>query len=80
MIFEALADSFPRLAFDCDCIEALDEFMGFGWFNPPTGGEPFSQNYQVPSNYWSNGGEKRGSKAAAAHSQRIEDFLAKVAQ
>lgn len=42
MIFEALADCFPELAFDSDCIAAQDEFMRFGWFNPPPGGEQFS--------------------------------------
>jgi hypothetical protein len=72
-LFEDLADRFPALAFECDCIEALDDFMGYGWFNPPPGGERFEQNYAVPANYWDGGGErKRFDAAEEAHSDRID--------
>ncbi|MDY7524627.1 hypothetical protein [Sphingomonas sp. 10B4] len=70
--FEQLAASFPRLAFDCTCIEALDEFMGYGWFNAPPGGEGFRQDFKVPKDYWTGGGgEKRSLKAQAAHEARV---------
>ena len=70
--FERLASRFPRLAFDCTCIESMDEFMGYGWFNAPLGGEEFRQDFHVPANYWtSGGGQKRGPEAQAQHDARI---------
>jgi hypothetical protein len=76
-LFQHLATSFPRLAFDCTCIEALDGFMGYGWFNPPPGGEEFRQDYDVPEDYWtSDDGQKRGPKAQAAHEARIAELEA----
>jgi hypothetical protein len=76
-LFQQLATSFPRLAFDCTCIEALDEFMGYGWFNPPSGGEEFRQGYEVPKDYWTSGsGQKRGPEAQAAHEARIAELEA----
>ncbi|KZX52700.1 hypothetical protein A3711_07235 [Erythrobacter sp. HI00D59] len=77
--FEELASRFPRLAFECDCIESLDEFMGFGWFNAPPGGENFRQDYDVPRGYWDTGGSrKRSPEAEMAHRRRIDDFLDKI--
>jgi hypothetical protein len=71
-LFELLAVSFPRLAFDCTCIEALDEFMGYGWFNAPPGGEKFRQDFDVPEDYWTGGnGQKRSPEAQEAHEARI---------
>lgn len=67
-VFEDLAAMFPALHFDCDCIEALDDYMGCGWFNPPLGGEPFRPDMDVPAEYWTGGGSaKRTPEAAARH-------------
>ena len=75
-VFRALAACYPKLAFDCDCIEGLDECMGFGWFNAPPGGEDFRQDYAVPRNYWSSGsGHKRSRRAQVAHEARIDALL-----
>ena len=74
-LFERLAESFPRLAFDCTCIEALDDFMGYGWFNAPPGGEKFRQDFAVPEDYWTGGGsQRRTPEAEAAHEARIADL------
>lgn len=74
-LFEQLAARFPRLAFDCTCIEALDEFMGYGWFNAPPGGEAFRQDFDVPEDYWTGGsGHKRNLKAQAAHEARVAEL------
>jgi hypothetical protein len=75
--FEQLAARFPRLAFDCTCIEALAEFMGYGWFNAPPGGEQFRQDFHVPEDYWTGGGSrKRSPEAQEAHEARIAEFKA----
>ena len=75
-VFHALAACFPKLAFDCSCIEALDECMGFGWFNGPPGGEQFRQDYAVPKDYWSSGsGRRRSRRAQVAHEARIDALL-----
>lgn len=71
-LFGLLAERFPTLAFHCSCIASLDEFMGYGWFNPPTGGELFAQDYNVPKDYWTGGGgQKRSLIAEAEHAARI---------
>lgn len=67
-LFEGMARYFSRLTFDCECIEALDEFMGFGWFNVPPGGKGFNQSYKVPKNFWTSGsGYKRTPAQQAKH-------------
>lgn len=77
LLFELLAAKFPRLAFDCTCIEALDEFMGYGWFNAPPGGEEFRQDFHVPEDYWTGGGSRRRSlEAQQAHEVRIAELKA----
>jgi hypothetical protein len=51
--------------------------MGYGWFNPPSGGEEFRQGYEVPRNHWTSGsGQKRRPEAQAAHEARIAGFEA----
>lgn len=55
-LFEELATIFPMLYFDCECIDLMDDFMGYGWFNIPPGGEAFRQNMAVPKDYWTGGG------------------------
>ena len=72
-VFERLADIFPSLAFHCECIACFDEFMGFGWFNVPKGGEAFDF-YDVPADYWDTGGPKREPMAELRH----QACLAKV--
>ncbi len=80
-LFELLAGRFPALAFDCNCIDSMDEFMGYGWFNPPAGGEAFAQDYCVPDNYWTSGpGYKRGQDAQSAHSARIDKLQKQLAK
>jgi hypothetical protein len=75
-VFVDLAVRFPRLAFSCDCIEDMDERMGFGWFDAPAGGEDFRRDYRVPKNYWSSGrGYKRSRRAQFAHKARTEALL-----
>ncbi len=75
-VFGRLAARFPKLAFNCESIEATDECMGFGWFNAPTGGEAYQQDYPVPKNYWSSGsGYKRSRPAQLAHEARIDALL-----
>lgn len=75
-VFKHLAVFFTELAFDCDCIDSLDEFMGYGWFNPPSGGENFRQNMRVPSNYWTTGpGFKRSPAKQKMHQDRIAKLL-----
>lgn len=72
-VFEDLAALFPTLNFDCDCIDALDDYMGCGWFNVPPGGEAFRQDMAVPRNYWTGGGGfKRKSDAHAKHMALVE--------
>lgn len=73
-IFDRLAELFPELAFECDCIADNDDCMGFGWFNPPPGGEKFRADYAVPKGYWTNGGEKRGPEAARQHLARVANL------
>lgn len=52
VLFERLAKRFPQLSFYCTCIESLDEFMGYGWFNGPPDGEEFREDYEVPADHW----------------------------
>ena len=76
-LFELLAARFPRLAFNCTCIEALDEFMGYGWFNAPPGGEEFRQDFDVPEDYWTGGGsQKQSPEAQEAHEARVAKLKA----
>jgi hypothetical protein len=65
-MFERLAEIFPALAFHCECIECMDEFMGYGWFNIPDGGEEFAF-YDVPEDYWTTRGVKRDPIPHAKH-------------
>lgn len=51
-VFNELAEQFPTIAFDCNAIHENDEWCGFGWFNPPEGGEAFADCYAVPDGYW----------------------------
>lgn len=75
-VFEELAAIFPTLAFDCECIESMDDFMGFGWFNPPPGGEAFRQDMPVPEDYWTGGsGFKRTAAAHARHMALVETLV-----
>lgn len=64
--FENLAKMFPTLAFHCECIASMDEFMGFGWFNAPDGGEKFDF-CDVPTDYWTCRGIKRDEAAQLRH-------------
>ena len=66
-LFERLAEMFPSLAFHCECIADNDSSMGFGWFNPPPGGEEFHDGYIVPKGFWARGGRKRRAKAERRH-------------
>jgi hypothetical protein len=68
-VYERLAELFPRLAFDCDSIGSQDEFMAYGWFNGPPGGEHFGY-YEVPADYWDIGC-KRSPAAQAKHDARV---------
>ena len=69
--FERLAELFPALAFDCECIADDDRSMGYGWFNPPPGGEDFRDDYEVPEGYWDGDGSKR----SPADEQRDKDLV-----
>jgi len=69
-VFERLAEMFPSLAFHCECISGDDEFMGFGWFNAPEGGESFDF-YEVPADYWDRGGPIREPMAELRHQARL---------
>jgi len=72
-LFIELASLFPKLHFDCDCIDSMDEYMGFGWFNIPLGGETFRQDLKVPKNYWRSGrGYKRKPSAHAKYEALVE--------
>lgn len=79
-VFEDLADMFPALSFECDCIADDDRSMGYGWFNTPPGGEDFRADYEVPAGYWETGGPKRHpadetkhKAVVAALKQRLKD-------
>lgn len=73
LAFERLAEMFPTLAFHCECIAGNDDFMGYGWFNVPEGGESFDF-YDVPEDYWHTGGNKRGPEAQAKHDALVESL------
>jgi hypothetical protein len=64
---ESLAQLFPKLAFDCECIADDDRSMGYGWFNTPPGGEDFRDDFEVPEGYWERGGGKRTPAAEKQH-------------
>lgn len=70
-VFEDLALTYPTLSFDCDCIADDDRSMGYGWFNPPPGGEPFDSDYSVPDGYWTEGGCKQSPSAELRHQARL---------
>lgn len=63
-LFERLAKRFPQLSFYCSCIESMDEFMGYGWFNGPPDGEEFREDYEVPPDHW-GGNDDAGQSDAA---------------
>lgn len=65
--FEELAELFPKLAFDCECIADDDRSMGYGWFNVPPGGKDFRDDYKVPKGYWTKGVYKRPPVAQKQH-------------
>lgn len=69
-VFEQLATMFPSLAFHCESIASNDEFMAFGWFNPPTGGEVFA-TYALAPDYWDTGGPMREPIAELRHQARL---------
>lgn len=74
-LFERVAIAFPALAFDCDCIHGMDEFMGYGWFNAPAGGEDFSQHYDVPADHWTTGsGHKRDHASQLKHEGLVAEL------
>lgn len=72
--FEDLVELFPKLAFDCECIADDDRSMGYGWFNPPPGGDDFADNYNVPEGYWDKGGGKRSPADEKRHMAVIAAF------
>jgi hypothetical protein len=72
---EGLARMFPTLAFSCECIASDDDFMGYGWFNGPAGGEAFDF-YDVPADYWTCRGYKREETAELRH----QELLAEVSR
>lgn len=78
-IFDRLAILFPTLAFHCECITDGDEFMGYGWFNVPEGGEEFAF-YDVPDGYWAEGGGTKRDSVAQAYHKRLVDKLRRVAR
>lgn len=63
-LFERLAKRFPQLSFYCSCIESMDEFMGYGWFNGPPDGEEFREDYEVPADHWGRNDDPEQSDAA----------------
>lgn len=71
-LLERFAATFPKLAFDCDCIADNDEAMGFGWFNTPSGGEGFHDGYDVPEGYWEKGRPKRDPVAHLRYLALVE--------
>lgn len=72
-VFEELAPLFPALHFDCECIDSMDDYCGYGWFNIPPGGEAFRQDMKVPRNYWTTGtGFKRTPTAQARHDALVD--------
>lgn len=74
-VFEDLAALFHALHFYCDCIDSLDDYMGCGWFNSPSGGETFRQDMEVPADYWVGNSEKRTPEEATKHTRLIKALL-----
>jgi len=74
-LFEDLVPRFPTLRFSCECIESMDDFMGYGWINVPKGGEAFRQDYDVPKDYWTNGGNKRAPEAEAKEAALVKTLI-----
>lgn len=72
---EKLALVYPILHFNCACIHAFDDFMGFGWFNIPAGGEGFRQDMEVPVDYWTVISCRREPEAQAAYSALVEELI-----
>lgn len=50
-IFERLAEEFPTLIFQVDCMASADEFMAEGKYNDPPGCSIFMFS-QIPDDYW----------------------------
>ncbi|MBM7406258.1 MULTISPECIES: hypothetical protein [Sphingomonas] len=75
--FERIAEAFPSLAFDCDCIADNDRSMGFGWYNPPEGGDPFRDDYDVPPNYWNASPNKRDPMAELRYQALVAELKQK---
>ena len=72
--FERIAEAFPSLVFDCDCIADNDRSMGFAWYNPPQGGEPFRDDYDVPPNYWDDSLSKRDAMAELRYQALVAEL------
>ena len=70
--FEGLAEMFPRLHFDCECIADDDHRMGYGWFNTPPGGQDFRDDYYVPADYWTGGIGKRTEPELRRHMMVVD--------
>ena len=79
-VFKDLAVLFPMLAFDCECIADNDSSMGYGWFNPPPGGEDFHDYYEVPEGYWTTGASKRSRGAERRHLARVAELKRKFSE
>lgn len=73
-VLSELARRFPSISFHCDAIHYMDAWCGYGWFNPPPGGEEFSDRFKVPKRYWKGDSEKRTEAAALEHKSRIDDL------
>jgi len=78
-VFNYLAILFPELAFDCYCIADNDSSMGFGWFNPPPGGEDFCDEHSVPVDHWEGNGRYRIDPIAHEQHERLRALVAKQA-
>lgn len=78
--FEELASLFPMLHFNCECIDSMDDYMGFGWFNVTQGGEAFRQDMAVPSNYWTGGGGFKRTPGAHAKHMALVETLTQASQ
>lgn len=78
-LFDLLARCFRALAFDCNYIDSMDEFMGFGWFNGPPGGEEFRQDLVVPADYWTGGRAGKRDPAAQMRYEASVEWLRRAA-
>ena len=77
--FEELASLIPMLHLDCECIDSMDDYMGFGWFNVPPGGEAFRQDMVVPHDYWTGGGGLKREPVAHVKHLALVETLTQIA-